>query len=100
MIPRQIAYGQNHHGLTRERVHVGLVRFFVHVVEGVVLGVEEHQALWACVARDKQWLHHVPVASDAHVLQTVVLVHVDLKTTHKIRMHSNRVRIARFSGRY
>ena len=59
------------------------MRLFVHVVERIVLGIEEHQALWACVARDIQWLHHVPVTRNAHVLQTVVLVHVYLKERAK-----------------
>ena len=70
---------QNKDGLTLEGVNVGFVRLFVHVIEGVVLRVEEHEALWACVTRDKDGLHHVPVTRDAHVLQTVVLVHVHLK---------------------
>ncbi len=49
------------------------------MVPAVVPGVEQHQARWACVARDVQWLHHDVVLRDAHVLQRVVPVHVRLQ---------------------
>ena len=54
------------------------------MVEGVVLTVEEHETLWTCVTRDIDRLHHVPVTRDAHVLQAVVFVHVNLKRRVKI----------------
>ncbi len=72
--------------LTREPVEVGVVRQLEHVVGAVVARVEEHEALRARVARDELRVHHVAaVPRDAHVVQAVVVVHVDL--TNDMRLH-------------